>query len=72
MINCEIEHDLSWSGDCVSSEISRTPGVPANSAANDSVPPTKTIGATFQVNSTKFNVPVIPLSLNDTIKIVKT
>ena len=43
LINCEIENDLSWLEDCLISEISKTPEVPANSAANlttDRVPPT--------------------------------
>ena len=43
LINCEIENDLSWLEDCLISEISKTPEVPANSAANltfGRVPPT--------------------------------
>ena len=43
LINCEIENDLSWLEDSLISEISRTPEVPANTAANpptDRVPPT--------------------------------
>ena len=43
LINCEIENDLSWLEDCLISEISRTPEVRANTAANpptDRVPPT--------------------------------
>ena len=50
LINFEIELD------CIISEISRTPEVPANPAANpptDCVPPTQRTGATFQINSTK-------------------
>ena len=34
LINCEIELDLSWLKDCVISEISRTPEVPANPGGN--------------------------------------
>ena len=62
LFNREIELDLSWSKGCVTSEISRTPEVTANPAANPPIslaPVTETTGATFQRNSTKLYVPVV-------------
>ena len=74
MNNCEIELDLSWTEDCVISEISRTPEAPANSTASpptDRFPSTQLSGATFQINSTELYVPVVSLSINDKIKFLE-
>ena len=74
LINSEIEHNLSWSEDCIISEILRTPKVPTNPASNEPtnhVPPTQTTQATFRINSTKLNVLVITLSINNNIKFLK-
>ena len=67
--NCEIELDLSWSDKCAISEISRT-----FRAVSD--PPlqqvaTATTEATFQINSGKLYVPVVPLLINDNIKFLE-
>ena len=74
LINCEIELDLSWLKNCVISELTRTPEVPANAAASlptDRVPPTKTTGATFQTNNAKLYVSGVTFSINDNIKVLE-
>ena len=56
LINCKMEINLSWSKDCIISEIIRTPEVPAGPAANpstDLVRPTQTTEATFEINDCK-------------------
>ena len=56
MINFEIELDLRWTRNCITSEISKTSDVPAKSATNRPVPAreaTITTSATFQVNNAK-------------------
>ena len=58
---------MSWSRYYIISEISRTPGVPANPP----VPATHTTGATFQINNTKLYFPVVILSINDNIKFLE-
>ena len=60
LINCEIELDLSWSKECIISEISITP-----------VAAIKTIRVTFQINNAKLYVPVVTLSINDDIKFLE-
>ena len=55
LINCKIELDLSWSKNCIISEISRTPYVAANSATN---PP-------------RLYVPAITFSIKDNIKFLR-
>ena len=64
LINSEIELHLSWPRYCIIPEISKTPADPAN----PSVPATDTAGATFQIHNVKFYVPVVTLSINDSIK----
>ena len=70
LINCKIEPDLSWSRNCINSEISRTAPVTANPYAN---PPaqvraaTRTTGVIFQIISSKLYTPVVTLSINDSI-----
>ena len=61
-INCEIELDLSWSKECIISEISITPAVHGNPNANPPFPDVaaiQTTGATFQINNAKLYVPVV-------------
>ena len=56
LINCEIELDLSWSGDCIISQIYRTPDFHANPNAN---PPNRCISikstsdVAFEINMLK-------------------
>ena len=71
MINCEIELDLSWSKECIISEITIKLRISANL---DTTPPvqevatTQTTGATFQINNAELYVPVVTLSINNNIK----
>ena len=56
LINCEVELDLSWPKECIISEISIILGIASNSRANPLITAAaaiQTIGATFQINSTK-------------------
>ena len=74
LINCKRELDLTWSRNCIISEISKTPDVPANADANVPIPAreaTLTTGATFEISNTKLYVPVVTLSINDSIKILE-
>ena len=74
LISCEIELYLSWSKECIISEISVTLALPGNPNLNPPVPDvtaTQTTGATFQINNTKLYVPVVILSINDNIKILE-
>ena len=74
MINCEIELNLPWSKNCITSEISRTRDVPTNPDANSPVPAreaTLTTGTTFQINEAKLDVPLITLSINTNIKFLE-
>ena len=64
LINCEVELDLSWSKECIISEISTAPEVGRDNPVNARL----TIGTTFLVNNTKLYVPVVTLSINDNIK----
>ena len=71
LIKCAIELDLSWSKECIISETSITSEVPGKSDANPPVPGRAAIqktSATFQINNAKHFVPVVTLSINDTIK----
>ena len=52
---------------CVTSEISRTPGV----QGDNTVEATLTTGATFQINNANLYVPVVTLSINDNIKFLE-
>ena len=71
MINCNIELDLSWSNNCVNSEIPRKAAVDDHPNAN---PPAQAVRATetdslpFQITSDKLYVPGVTLSINDSIK----
>ena len=74
MVNCEVKPELSWSKECIISEIYKTPEVPANLNAN---PPnilihvTAKTSATFQMNIAKLYVPVVTLSINDNFKFLE-
>ena len=73
-VNCEIEPDLSWSKNCIVSEIVITPRISANSDANPpvrEVAATLTTGATFQINNAKLYVPFTTLFVNDIIKFLE-
>ena len=72
--NSEIELDLSWSRNCVISEISRTAAVAVDPNAN---PPDQATEATeresakFRSFIAKLYVPVVTLSINDNIKFLE-
>ena len=73
-INLEIELDLSWSKECIISEITITPRILANPDANppaQEVVAIQTSGAPFQINNAKLYVPVVTLSINDNIKFLE-
>ena len=67
LINCEIEVDLTWSKYWVIHEISRTPEVGGANPADT----TLTTRAICQINSAKFYVTVVTLSINDNIKFLE-
>ena len=67
LINCEIKLDLSWSRNCVVSEISRTAAV----AENLPVAATATTSARFRINNKKLYVPVVTFSIHNNIKCVE-
>ena len=70
--NCEL--NLSWSKNCIISEISITPRIPSNPDANplvQEVAAIQTTGATFLINKAKLYVPVVTLSINDNIKFLE-
>ena len=74
MINSEIELELSWSKECIVSEISITPRIAGNPNARPPIPEreaTQTTGATFQINNAKLYVPVVALFINDNIKFLE-
>ena len=48
LINCEIELDLSWSKECIVSEIKKIPEVIANPDANSPDPPIKATTETIR------------------------
>ena len=61
---------MSWSKECITSEISIVSRIPPNPDAN---PPVQEVGAVqttsaiFQINNAKLYVPVVTLSINDNI-----
>ena len=74
LVNSEIELDLSWSKECIISEISIIPRVLGNENANppvQEVAAIQTTSATFQINNGKLCVPVVTLSINDHIKFLE-
>ena len=70
LINCEIDHDLSWSKYCVIFEILRADAVAAN-RPNPAREVIETSGATFQINSDKLYIPAATLCINDNIKFLQ-
>ena len=58
---------MTWTKNCVISEISRTPEVPRDNPADA----TLTTGATFQINDAKLYGPLVSLSVNDNINFLK-
>ena len=73
LINYEIELDLPWSKNCIISEISTIPRIPASP---DSNPPVQEVAArqteaTFQINNTKFYVSFVTLSINNNINFLE-
>ena len=65
---------LSWSKECIISEISIIPAVPGNPNANrpvSNVPAIQTTATTFQINNSKLYVPVVILSINNNIKFLE-
>ena len=66
LIKCKIELDLSCSRKCLTSEISKTAAVAANSP-NPVRDETKTDSAISQMNNAELYVPVVTLYINDNI-----
>ena len=64
LINFEIKLDLTWSKNCVISEILRTPEVERANPADEKL----RTGATFQINNAKPFVAVVTLSMEDNIR----
>ena len=74
LINCEIELDLSWSNNCIISEIwitPRIPGYPDANSLNQEVAAIETTGATFQINNAKRYVSVVTSSINSNMKFLE-
>ena len=72
--NWEIELDLSWSRQCIISEILIIPRVYRNPDAEPpvfDVETTQATSAAFQINNAKSYVPVVILSINDNIKFLE-
>ena len=69
LINCEIELDLKWTKNCVTSEKSRTFRAVPNTDPAEYQVVTATTGATFQINNAR--LPVVTLSINDNIKFLE-
>ena len=74
LFNCEIELDLSWSKNCVISEISGTVAVAANTNANPPIQAraaTQTNGSIIHISNSTFYVPAVTLFINDHIKFLE-
>ena len=74
LINCEIELHLSCSKECIISAISIKPGVVADTDANPPLPEVAAVqktGTAFQTNNAKLYVPVVTLSISDSIKLLE-
>ena len=63
MINCEVELILTWSKNCVLSDMT------VNPAANPAI--VASSGATFKITDTKWYVPVITLSKENHTKLLE-
>ena len=67
LINCEIELDLSWSKECITSETSAIPRITGNPDANPPVQEVvaiQTTGVIFPINNAIIYGPVVTLSIN--------
>ena len=74
LIKREIELDLPWSKECVTSEVSVITRIPGNPDADPPVleePEIQTTPATVQINNAKIYVPVVTLSINDNMKFLE-
>ena len=72
LIKCEIELRLSWPKNCIISEIFKTPEmVIAAFPTIPHAPAASTTSALFQINSTKFYVLIVSLSINDNIEFLE-
>ena len=74
LINCETELHLSWSKECIISTMSIKLGVVADTDANPPFPDVAAVQKTrtaFQTNNAKFYVPVVTLSISDSMKFLK-
>ena len=73
MINCEIQHDFSWSKNCIISYIFNTPEIVYNAdiLLNACAPATRTTSVLIQINSAKIHGPVVTLFINEKIKFLK-
>ena len=77
LINCETvkwKIDLSWSKECIISEISVTPAIAGNPRANIPVKAREArqiTGGTFQIYNAKLYVPVVSFSINDNMKFLE-
>ena len=71
LTNYELKLDLSWSKECIISEISITPGIVGNPDANPPVQPRaaiQTAGTTSQIYNVKLYVPVVTIKFLENIK----
>ena len=71
---CEIELDLPWSENFINSEIWIMPWIPAKPDVNprvQQVAEIQTTGVTFQIKNAELYVPVVTLSVNNSIKFLK-
>ena len=74
LINFEMKLDLQWSKNCIIFEIFSTPEIDANPAAVPAIEYALAISTTstlFQINSTKFYVPVVTSFINNNIRFLK-
>ena len=74
LINCEIKLDLSWSEECIISQILIKSRITGNPDANPPVQEVSAIQAnvvTFQINNAKLCVPVVTLSINDNVNFLE-
>ena len=75
LINCEVESNLWWVKNCVTSEKLNTLQVVADSNANTPILTTKETlinRATFQIDNTDLYVVIVTLCINDNIKFLES
>ena len=74
LIKCEIKLDLSWSKECMISEISIKPKIVDDPRANLpvlAVEARQRTGTTFPINNAELYVPVVTLSIKDNFKFLE-